>query len=312
MFDRGPLAAALPDNRPHSQWRSRRGAADRLRRMAAEASPRSRALEAGLGSRGRVRSRLGQRRRRVETHRNRRGRASRARREAGEAAPGGSSAWCRVWARTIWCIALISGGGSSLLDACRRRGSRLRTSRRSTAALLRSGAPIGEMNCVRKHLSAIKGGRLAAAACPGPASLPCVISDVPGDDPSAIASGPTVADPTTFADARAILARYGITEPSGVTRTPGARRRTRRPSPATLRLARSRDDHDRDAAHVARSGSACGTQDAGVTPLILGDATRGRSARGRASDGRDRAACSAARAARATAVRPGTPEARRP
>ena len=71
-------------------------------------------------------------------------------------------------------------------------------------ALLRSGAPIGEMNCVRKHLSAITGGRLAAAAHPARV-VTLVISDVPGDDPAAIGSGPTVPDPTTFAEARAIL-----------------------------------------------------------------------------------------------------------
>ena len=76
-------------------------------------------------------------------------------------------------------------------------------------ALLASGANITEMNCVRKHLSAIKGGRLAAAARPARV-VTLAISDVPGDDPAVIASGPTVGDPTTFADARAIIARYGI------------------------------------------------------------------------------------------------------
>ena len=87
------------------------------------------------------------------------------------------------------------------------------------------------MNTVRKHLSAIKGGRLAAAAHPaGCVSL--LISDVPGDDPSAIASGPTVPDPTTFADARAVLARYRIDPPPAVRAAPRARRATRRPSPA--------------------------------------------------------------------------------
>ena len=82
-------------------------------------------------------------------------------------------------------------------------------------ALLASGASIEEMNCVRKHLSAIKGGRLAVAAYPARV-VTLLISDVPGDDPAVIASGPTVADPTTYADARAILAKYGITPPPAV------------------------------------------------------------------------------------------------
>jgi hydroxypyruvate reductase len=81
--------------------------------------------------------------------------------------------------------------------------------------LLASGANISEMNCVRKHLSAIKGGRLAAAAQPARV-VTLAISDVPGDDPAVIASGPTVRDPTTFADARAIIARYGIQPSSAV------------------------------------------------------------------------------------------------
>ena len=98
-------------------------------------------------------------------------------------------------------LALISGGGSALLEPAR-AGLTLADKQAVNAALLRSGAPIGEMNCVRKHLSAIKGGRLAAAACPARV-LTLVISDVPNDDPSAIASGPTVPDPTTFAEARA-------------------------------------------------------------------------------------------------------------
>src|SRR5258706_4227377 len=82
-------------------------------------------------------------------------------------------------------------------------------------ALLASGAGITEMNCVRKPLSAIKGGRLAAAAAPARV-VTLAISDVPGDDPAVIGSGPTVPDPTTFADARAVLVKYGIDEPEAV------------------------------------------------------------------------------------------------
>ena len=102
-------------------------------------------------------------------------------------------------------VALISGGGSSLLTLPP-PGLTLADKQAVNRALLRSGASIDEMNCVRKHLSAIKGGRLAAAAHPARV-VTLLISDVPGDDPSAIASGPTVPDPSTFADARAILAR---------------------------------------------------------------------------------------------------------
>src|SRR5205823_12867281 len=77
------------------------------------------------------------------------------------------------------------------------------------------GATIGEINTVRKHLSAIRGGRLAAAAAPAQV-VTLAISDVPGDDPAVIASGPTVPDPTTFTDARAVLAKYRIEEPAAV------------------------------------------------------------------------------------------------
>ncbi len=109
-------------------------------------------------------------------------------------------------------LALLSGGGSAnwiapagALTLAEKQGI--------TRALLRSGAVIGEINCVRKHLSRIKGGRLAALARPA-RLVSLAISDVPGDDPSAIASGPTVPDPTTLADARAIFAKYGIDLPA--------------------------------------------------------------------------------------------------
>src|ERR1700741_2078675 len=94
-------------------------------------------------------------------------------------------------------LCLISGGGSALL-ALPAPGLTLDDKRAVNRALLKSGANIAEMNCVRKHLSAIKGGRLAAAAAPARV-VGLLISDVPGDDPAVIASGPTVADPTTFA-----------------------------------------------------------------------------------------------------------------
>src|SRR5581483_7798076 len=103
-------------------------------------------------------------------------------------------------------VCLISGGGSALL-ALPAPGLTLADKQEVTRALLASGATIGEINAVRKHLSAIKGGRLAAAAFPAEV-LTLAISDVPGDDPAVIASGPTVPDPTTFADALAVLEKY--------------------------------------------------------------------------------------------------------
>lgn len=105
-------------------------------------------------------------------------------------------------------IALISGGGSALLSLPL-DGVSLQEKQAVNKALLHSGATIDEINCVRKHLSAIKGGRLAKACYPAKV-LSLAISDVPGDDPSVIASGPTVADVTSVSDATAILRRYGI------------------------------------------------------------------------------------------------------
>ncbi len=111
-------------------------------------------------------------------------------------------------------LCLISGGGSSLLPLPA-PGLTLEDKQNLSRALLKSGATISEMNCVRRHLSAIKGGRLAAACHPARV-LTLLISDVPGDNPMDIASGPTVADPTTCADALAIVRRYGIDVPPAV------------------------------------------------------------------------------------------------
>ena len=111
-------------------------------------------------------------------------------------------------------LCLISGGGSALLTLpC--DGLTLQEKQQINRQLLVSGAHIGEMNTVRKHLSAIKGGRLAAACAPAKV-VTLTISDVPGDDPSVIASGPTVADASTCADALAILERYRIVVPDAV------------------------------------------------------------------------------------------------
>ncbi|WP_207484478.1 glycerate kinase type-2 family protein [Arenibaculum pallidiluteum] len=111
-------------------------------------------------------------------------------------------------------LCLISGGGSALLTLPL-DGLTLADKQEVNRALLRSGATISEINCVRRHLSAVKGGRLAAACRPARMKV-LLISDVPGDDPMDIASGPTVADPTTCADALAIVRRYGIALPPHV------------------------------------------------------------------------------------------------
>ena len=106
-------------------------------------------------------------------------------------------------------LVLLSGGASALWSAPA-PGVSFEAKQALTRELLKSGARIHELNCVRKHLSRIKGGKLAAAAYPAHL-LTLAISDVPGDDPATIGSGPTVGDPTTLADARAVLSRFGIT-----------------------------------------------------------------------------------------------------
>ena len=168
-------------------------------------------------------------------------------------------------------LCLISGGGSALL-ALPAEGLTLADKQAVTKALLRSGATIAEINCVRKHLSAIKGGRLAAAAAPAPV-VALLISDVPGDDPSVIASGPTVPDPRTFAEARACSRSTGSSRRSACARI-SRRPADETPKPGDPRLAASRmvmvatpQDALEAAAAVAR--------EAGYRPLILGNAIEG-------------------------------------
>ncbi len=112
-------------------------------------------------------------------------------------------------------VALISGGASANWIAP--AGISFAEKQAVTRALLRSGANIGEINTVRKHLSRIKGGRLARAAYPAKV-VACAISDVPGDDPAVIGSGPTVPDPSTLSDARAVVARFSLELPAAVAR----------------------------------------------------------------------------------------------
>src|SRR3954469_6273980 len=114
-------------------------------------------------------------------------------------------------------LVLLSGGGSANWIAPV-DGITFAQKQQVTRALLRSGAPIGEINTVRKHLSRIKGGRLARAGQRAAAIVTLAISDVPRDDPSAIASGPTVPDPTTLQDARALVAKYDLKLDEAVSR----------------------------------------------------------------------------------------------
>ncbi len=168
-------------------------------------------------------------------------------------------------------LALISGGGSALL-ASPAAGVSLSEKRAITASLLRSGASITEMNVVRKHLSAIKGGRLAAAAWPA-SVLTLAISDVPGDDPATIASGPTVGDPSTCGQALQILERYGIAVADRL-RQQLENGDLETPKPGDFRLARS--EYRMVASPVGMLKRAAElARTAGVTPVILGDALEG-------------------------------------
>ncbi len=168
---------------------------------------------------------------------------------------------------------LVSGGGSALL-ALPAPGLTLTDKQAINKALLKSGANIAEMNCVRKHLSAVKGGRLAAACAPAKV-VTLAISDIPGDDPAVIASGPTVADPTTFADALAILDKYRITEPLAVVNHLRAATEET-PKPGDPRLART-VLHMVATPQMSLEAAAAVARKAGITPVILGDAIEGES-----------------------------------
>ncbi len=167
-------------------------------------------------------------------------------------------------------LCLISGGGSALLSLPA-PGLSLADKQAVNKALLESGATIAEMNCVRKHLSAIKGGRLAAAAAPARV-VTLVISDVPGDDPSIIASGPTVPDPTTRHDALAILERYGIDHPGALARLRDPTCET--PKPGDPRLARA-ETRMIATPMMSLRAAADAARAAGWRSLILGDALEG-------------------------------------
>jgi glycerate 2-kinase len=168
-------------------------------------------------------------------------------------------------------ICLISGGGSSLL-AMPVDGMNLAQKQAINSALLKSGATISEINCVRKHLSAIKGGRLALACAPA-RLITLLISDVPGDDPGIVASGPTLPDATTCRDALRILAKYSIALPENVRRLLESEE-SETPKPGDPRF-------ERNALHVVASANEALTaaanvaRCAGITPYIFSDEIEG-------------------------------------
>jgi hydroxypyruvate reductase len=168
-------------------------------------------------------------------------------------------------------LCLISGGGSALLSLPA-SDITLADKQAMNKALLKYGVTIAEMNCVRKHMSAIKGGRLAAAASPAQV-VTLLISDVPGDDPSVVASGPTVPDPTSFADALAVIEKYKITDAQPVIER-FRRGQDETPKPGDPRFARARTimiARPQDALEAAAKAARA----AGITPLILGDSIEG-------------------------------------
>ncbi len=166
---------------------------------------------------------------------------------------------------------LVSGGGSALttLPAA---GLTLDDLMAVNRALLASGATINEMNCIRRHLSAFSGGRLAVAAHPARV-VTLAISDVPGDDPTVIASGPTVPDPSTFGEARALVAHYGMTLPEAVT-AHLARGTEESPKPGDPRLGTT-DYRFIATPRMALEAAAAKARELGLAPLILGDALEG-------------------------------------
>ncbi|RZT29609.1 glycerate kinase type-2 family protein [Cupriavidus agavae] len=168
-------------------------------------------------------------------------------------------------------LCLISGGGSALL-AAPAPGLTLADKQAVNKALLRSGASIGEMNCVRKHLSALKGGRLALACAPARVET-LLISDIPGDDPTLIASGPTLPDATTCADALAVIAKYGIDVPANV-RAHLENGIGETPKPGDARFAGHRSV-TLASAQQSLEAAAARARELGLTPHILSDSIEG-------------------------------------
>ena len=170
-------------------------------------------------------------------------------------------------------LCLISGGGSSLLSLPA-PGLSLEDKKGITSKLLKSGATIHEINCVRKHLSAIKGGRLAVACSPAHL-LTLTISDVSGDDLSVIASGPTVADPSTFEDALKILSKHDISEPKSVLKHLG-NADDETPKPGDSRL-QNVENYLIATPKQSLQAASRAVSEAGIKPLILGENLEGES-----------------------------------
>ena len=191
--------------------------------------------------------------------------------EAGRAAAGRMMEMVKGLTENDLVLCLITGGGSSLLSLPA-PGITLEHKQQINRALLKSGATISEMNCVRKHLSAIKGGRLALACAPARV-VTLLISDVPGDDPGVIASGPTLPDPTTCADALAVLRKYGIEVPGSV-REHLESGRGETPKPGDPRFARN-SHHVIAIAQDALEAAAAHASAAGIKPYILSDGIEG-------------------------------------
>jgi glycerate 2-kinase len=192
---------------------------------------------------------------------------------AGLAAAGRILAMTRGLTADDLVLCLISGGGSALLTLPA-EGLTLEDKQRINRDLLNSGAHIGEMNCVRKHLSRIKGGRLAAACAPARV-VTLTISDVPGDDPSVIASGPTVPDATSCADALAILTRYGISVPGDIMSLLG-QGALETPKPGDVAFA-GHEVHMIATPQQSLEAAAEVARAAGITPHILSDELEGES-----------------------------------
>jgi hydroxypyruvate reductase len=193
--------------------------------------------------------------------------------EAGEAAAREILQQVKALTADDLLLALLSGGGSSLLSLPA-PDVPIADLKKVTAQLLKSGATIQEMNTVRKHLSAIHGGRLAAASRAPVVAL--IISDVTGDDPTHIASGPCAPDPTTYADAREILARYRIDPPPSV-KARLERAADETPKPADPIFAKVQNKVIATA-HRSLEAAAAVFANAGVQPVILGDTVTGEAA----------------------------------
>ncbi len=170
-------------------------------------------------------------------------------------------------------LCLISGGGSALL-ALPGDGITLEEKQSINRQLLRSGANIAEMNCVRKHLSSIKGGRLALACAPAKV-VTLLISDIPGDDPAIIASGPTLPDPTTCADALAIMKKYQIDVPDHIIQylESGKGESVKPDNP----IFAANESHVIATAQDALEAAAALARSRGITPYILSDCIEGES-----------------------------------